>query len=54
VDHIAAGLESLLQDANLRERLGGAARKTVAEGFDAWAQSAELASIFRTVRSYAS
>ena len=54
VDHIAAGLEMLLQDANLRERLGGAARKTVAEGFDAWAQSAELASIFRTLRSNAS
>ena len=54
VDGIAAGLETLLQDADLRTRLGSAARKTVAEGFDSWAQTAELATIFRTVRSTAS
>lgn len=49
VDCIAAGLETLLQDADLRTCLGAAARETVAEGFDAWAQAAELATIFRTV-----
>lgn len=53
VNGIAAGLETLLQDADLRKRLGAAARETVVEGFDAWAQAAELATIFRTVRSNA-
>ena len=54
VNRIAAGLERLLQDADLRTRLGAAARETVTEGFDAWAQAAQLATLFRTVRGKAS
>jgi len=50
MNHIAEGLETLLQDGDLRTRLGAAARETVAEEFDAWDQAAELATIFRTVR----
>jgi glycosyltransferase involved in cell wall biosynthesis len=54
VNGIAEDLQKLLQDEGLRARLGAAARRTVAEGFDAWAQAAGLATIFRTVRSNAS
>lgn len=54
VNGIAAELQRLLQDGDLRARLGAAARETVTEGFAAWAQAAELATIFRTVRGKAS
>jgi glycosyltransferase involved in cell wall biosynthesis len=49
VDGIAAGLETLMQNAELRMRLGAAARDTVIDGFDSLALTAELASIFRAV-----
>jgi glycosyltransferase involved in cell wall biosynthesis len=51
VNGIAAALETLLQDADLRGRLGAAARETITDGFDAWAQIGEVATIFRKVRS---
>ena len=54
VNGIAEQLQKLLQDGDLRARLGAAARETVTEGFDGWAGAAGLASIFRTVRSSAS
>lgn len=49
VEGIAGGLEVLLADADSRAQLGAAARRTVVGGFDAWACSAELACVFRSV-----
>jgi glycosyltransferase involved in cell wall biosynthesis len=43
------GLELLLRDPTLRARLGDEARRTVVEGFDAWENAAQLASMFRRI-----
>lgn len=44
---LAAALETLLSDADLRERLGAAGRSVVAEQFDLDANARRLESLFR-------
>lgn len=53
VDAIATGLRTLLEDAELRARLGAEARKTVTSRFDSRACTAELGSIFRAIEGTA-
>ena len=53
VDAIATGLRTLLEDAELRARLGAEARKTVTSRFDSKACTAELGSIFRAIEGTA-
>ena len=46
---LATSLQALLEDRELRDRLGAAARETVMTRFDAESCIAELGSIFRTI-----
>jgi glycosyltransferase involved in cell wall biosynthesis len=49
VDALATGLRTLLEDPELRARLGGEARKTVTRRFDSKVCISELGSIFRAI-----